>query len=235
MTATEDLFTPIHKGLRAMLYDLSTRLQTNDFADLGTTEALVVDLERDFAAARTAGCVLCVMSRHAEDEERAVFPPALRAGNGLVGALVAEHHDLSRQEIGLGEDARALLALPSAPERIAAAVRLNQRANALLAAYLAHMNREELELVPLLQRQFTDAELAAMRGAIIAATPRDRLFAILDWMLPALNVTELTSLLASVGRSAPPPMMQAIAELAGRRVDPARWAETQRRLATAAG
>ena len=96
MTATEDLFTPIHKGLRSMLYSLSSRIQTNDFADVAATKALVVDLENDFAVARSAGCVLCVMSHHATDEETVIFPDTAKAGIALTTSLIREHHDLTR-------------------------------------------------------------------------------------------------------------------------------------------
>jgi len=80
MTATVDIFTPIHKALRSMLYGLSSRLQTNDFSDLGTTKTLVNDLENDFAIAQLAGCNLCVLSQHAMDEETTIFPNGPRQG-----------------------------------------------------------------------------------------------------------------------------------------------------------
>ncbi|HTT34702.1 MAG TPA: hypothetical protein VMH78_02385 [Thermoplasmata archaeon] len=95
MHATEDLFTPIHKALRSILYALSSRLQTNDFADVSAATSLLAYLESDFAIARSAGCVLCNLSHHASDEEDAIFPDAAKAGSPLVGLLVAEHQALS--------------------------------------------------------------------------------------------------------------------------------------------
>ncbi len=223
MAATEDLFTPIHKGLRSMLYSLSTRLQTNDFADAASTQALVTDLENDFAVARSAGCTLCVLAHHATDEEDVIFGPVAKAGGSLVTTLISEHHDLTRREVEIARAAHDLISTTSATSRVAAGVRLNQAANELFAAYVAHMNREETELVPLMQGQFTDAEMVAMRGAIMARMPPDRLFAILGWMLPSLNVSELSELLTSVAKTAPPPLLKAITELGAAKVDPARW------------
>ena len=78
MPGTADLFTSVHKGLRAMLYNLSARLQTHDFADVAATRQLLTDLESDFAAARSAGCILCAFAAHAEDEDAIIFPPAAR-------------------------------------------------------------------------------------------------------------------------------------------------------------
>lgn len=229
MTATEDVFTPIHKALRSMIYGLSARLQTNDFGDLATTRQLVTELENDFAIARSAGCALCILARHAEDEEAAIFPAAAKAEDALVRSLIEDHHDLTRRELALGSSAHSLLALESAADRIAAGAALNRSANELFAAYMTHMNREEAELVPRMQERFTDAEMAAMRGAIVSATPPDRLFAILGWMLPSLNVTELAGVLAAMQKAAPPAVMGRITALCSEKVDAARWAEVRAR------
>ena len=223
MTASEDLFTPIHKALRSMLYSLSGRLQTNDFGDLTATKSLVTDLQNDFDVARSAGCTLCVMSRHAVDEESAIFPSVSTHGNALVTALIAEHHDLTRRELGIQQAAHEILAMESPEDRVRAGVELNQRSNELTAAYLAHMNREETELVPLMQEHFTDEQMIGMRAKIMGALPPERLFGVLGWMLPSLNVTELVSLMTSLRASAPPPFQTAVSDLAAAKVEPARW------------
>ncbi len=230
MPGTEDLFTPVHKGLRSMLYALSGRLQTNDFADVSATSALVRDLENDFAVARSAGCILCLFATHAHEEETVLFPVAAKFANRLVTTLIEEHHDLTRRELAISKSAHELLALSSPNDRIDAGGQLNQMANQLFATYIAHMNREELELVPLMREHFTDAEQAAMQGTIIAKFPPDRLFAFLGWMLPSLNVTELSHLLAVVKAGAPPSLMKAVSDLCSEKVDPARWGTVKLRV-----
>ncbi len=230
MTATEDLFTPVHKGLRSMLYDLSARLQTNDFADVAATGALLVQLENDFAVARSTGCALCTMSHHAHAEESVVFPPAAAAANSLVTQLILEHHDLTRRELAIAQAGHELVRLDQADRRIAAGVRLNQAANQLLCAYLAHMDREEAELVPLMGEHFTNEQMVSMRDAIIRSMPPEVLFAFLNWMLPSLNVNELSDLLASVRLTAPPPVFKAISDLCTAKVEPSRWAATRSRV-----
>lgn len=223
MTAKADLFTPIHKALRSMIYGLSGRLQTNDFADVPASQQLMTDLENDFAVARSAGCALCLLARHAVDEESAIFPDAARVANALVTDLISEHHELTRQELEIAKSGHALLAIDSAEDRIRAGAQLNRAANRLFGAYIAHMNREEAELVPLMQEHFSDAEAGAMQGKIIGQMPPERLFAILGWMAPSLNVTELAGLMAALKGSAPPPFMKSVAEFCATRVDPARW------------
>lgn len=230
MTGTEDLFTPIHKALRSMIYGLSGRLQTVDFADLDATRALVADLESDFAVARSAGCIVCVLSHHADDEETAIFPHVSPLESDLVGSLIEEHHQLTRLELSIADAAHQLMAMERPEMRIAAGVRLNQAANELFGAYIVHMNREERELVPRMRERFSDEQMASMQGVIIARMPPERVLAILGYMLPSLNVTELTKFVGVVQRTTPPPVQKAVVDLCGSRVDPDRWNAVRSRL-----
>lgn len=230
MAGTVDLFTPVHKGLRSMIYDLSGRLQTNDFADISATTALVTDLENDFALARSAGCRLCTLATHAHEEDTIIFPSASKFADRLVTTLIEEHHDLTQRELAIAKTAHELIELPSPERRVEAGVRLNQMANTLFAAYISHMNKEEAELVPLMRERLTDAEQAAMQGTIISRFPPDRLFALLGWMLPSLNVTELSELMATLKKGAPPPLLKAVSGLCAAKVDTARWSEVKLRV-----
>jgi hypothetical protein len=227
MVAQGDLFTSVHKGLRSMIYDLSGRLQTNDFADTTATSSLIKDLENDFAIAQSAGCALCILAHHAVDEESLVFPAVASVGNRLVTELISEHHDLTRRELEVAKAGHELLLMDSAEARVRAGVQVNIAANQLFAAYITHMNREDAELVPLMQEHFSDPELAAMQGKIISQMPSDRVFAILSWMLPSLNVSELSRLLSSLKAAAPAQFMNAVSDLCAARVDPARWKTVQ--------
>lgn len=206
-----------------MIYGLSGRLQTNDFADAAGTKALITDLENDFAVARSAGCALCILAHHAVDEESVIFPTVARVGNELITELISEHHDLTRRELEIAKAGHELLSMGSAEDRVRAGAQLNLAANQLFGAYITHMNREEVELVPLMQENFSDPEMAAMQGKIIGQMPPDRVFAILGWMLPSLNATELSRLLSSLKSAAPPPFMKAVSDLCAARVDSARW------------
>ena len=206
-----------------MIYSLSGRLQTNDFADVTATRTLVTDLENDFAVARSAGCTLCLLAQHAVDEESVVFPSAARVENQLITELISEHHGLTRRELEIAKAGHELLAMDSAEARLRAGAQLNLAANLLFGAYITHMNREEVELVPLMREHFSDPEMGAMQGKIVGQMPPDRLFAILGWMLPALNVTELTGLMSTFKATAPPPVLKSVTDLGAARVDPARW------------
>jgi hypothetical protein len=223
MTATEDLFTPIHKGIRSMIYNVSGRLQSNDFTDATASKPLFADLEHEFSAALSSGCVLCLLHGHALDEESGIFPPVAKHDAALVQAFIEDHHVLTRQLEAITKMARELPLKTQPEERVQLGITLNQKANVFFAAYINHMNREEERLVPLMRDRFTDEQMRAMRGAIMGGMPPDRLASILRWMLPSLNVLELTSMLGAIKASSPPQVIQFIAGIATERVDPQRW------------
>jgi hypothetical protein len=229
MTATEDLFTPVHKGIRSMIYNVGGRLQSNDFTDIAGSKPLLDDLEHEFSAAVSSGCVLCLLHGHASDEETGVFPSVAKYDAALVQAFIEDHHVLVRQLDAITKMARELPLKPQPEERVQLGITLNQKANVFFAAYINHMNREEEKLVPLMRDRFTDDQIRAMRGAIMGAMPPDRLASILRWMLPSLNVLELTEMLRGIKASSPPQVIQFISGIATERVDPERWQAVKER------
>ena len=230
MRATEDIFTPIHKAIRSMIYDVGGRLQTNDFADLDASKPLLADLEHEFSDALSSGCLLCILHHHATDEELSVFPSVSSHGPELVQSLIQEHHDLARQLGSITTHSRALAQLSTTNQRIEAGSALNREVNTFFADYIEHMNREEVELVPLMQERFTNEQMRAMRATIIAGMPPDRVAAIFRWMLPSLNVTELTDLVGGVKAGAPPAFLALLTRIGEERVDPARWRTVKARV-----
>lgn len=230
MTATEDLFTPIHKAIRSMIYDVSGRLQTNDFTDMAATKPLLADLEHEFSAAISSGCILCLLHGHASDEETAVFPSVSKHDATLVQGFIEDHHALTRRLEAITKMARDLPSKARPEERVQFGITLNQKANEFFAAYIDHMNREEEKLVPLMRERFTDGQMRAMRGAIMGAMPPDRLASILRWMLPSLNVGELTGMLAGIKANSPPQAVQLVSGIAAQSLDPQRWQTVKERV-----
>jgi len=230
MIATEDLFTPIHKAIRSMIYDVSGRLQTNDFTDVAASTPLLADLEHEFTAAISSGCILCLLHHHASDEETAVFPSVSKHDAALVQGFIDDHHSFTRRLEAITKMARDLPSTARPEERVRFGITLNQKANDFFAAYIDHMNREEEKLVPLMRERFTDDQMRAMRGTIMGRMPPDRLAVLLRWMLPSLNVGEMTEMLGGIKASSPPQVVQFISGIAAQRVDPQRWQTVKERV-----
>ncbi len=212
MTATEDLFTPIHKAIRSMIYDIGGRLQAVDFADRAASTAVLNDME------------------HEADEEAHVFGPVQQFEPELIPTLIAEHHEINRKLAALTRMSHELAAAGSAPERVELGRRLNREANEFFAYYLAHMNTEEARLVPSMREHFTDDQMRALRGAIMGAMPKERLGSVLRWMLPSLTLDELAGVLGGMKKGAPPELFQYVAGVGAAHVDPARWAAARSRV-----
>jgi hemerythrin superfamily protein len=188
------------------------------------------DLEHEFSTAVSSGCILCLLHGHASDEESEVFPSVSKSAATLVQGFIDDHHALTRRLESITKMARELPSKARAEERVQLGIALNQTVNAFFAAYIDHMNREEEKLVPLMRERFTDDQIRAMRGAIMGAMPRDRLASVLRWMLPSLNVAELTGVLMGAKATSPPPVLQFISGIAAEHVDPQRWRMIKERV-----
>ena len=81
-----DLFTPIHKALRAMIYETGGALQTADFAD-------------EQGARRAVGALqpaLGQMQHHHDLEEEHVFPMVRPFEEEMIDDLQAQHDQVER-------------------------------------------------------------------------------------------------------------------------------------------
>ena len=232
MSATADIFTAIHKAIRSMIYSLGGQLQTLDFADRGATERLLAEIRIDFASSLGANCVLCLLHAHAGSEEWGAFPQVSKVEPGLIAGLLAEHHDITTRLTRISERSTELLALDDPGARVEAGARLNREVNDFFAAYLLHMNHEETELVPAMQKHFTDEQIFAMQAAIEHHVPQERLVAYLEWLLPSLNATELTAVITGAKEDAPPELVRIVTTIGETKVDPARWKVVSARLAS---
>jgi Hemerythrin HHE cation binding domain len=203
VTLKPDILTPIHKALRAMIYDLGGRLQTTDFSDADATDAVLSQLHREFTPAITGNCILCLLHQHAGHEEVAAFPHLARFEPALVDRMVRQHAQIVQQLGRLGALSEELRSTPDPVLRIERGAALVRGANEFFADYLAHINEEERTVVPAIDRHFSTEQIVAMRRQVEESMPVERLTEFLGWMLPALNANELTGIFAELKRGAP--------------------------------
>jgi hypothetical protein len=207
-----DLFTAIHKAIRAMIYDAGGRLQTVDFAD----ERALVKATADLIP------VLSMLREHHDTEERFVFPEVRRFDAALVDDLQSQHRTIETL-LAITGDA-VVAANDSGPsERGEAGVELNRRFNELTAFYLEHLAHEEVTILPMTWEYFADTELSAIQGAIMGSMEPELALQWLGWMFRGLNRGELVGMLAGAKASMPEPALEAIRELAAASLEPAAW------------
>jgi hypothetical protein len=148
----------------------------------------------------------------------------------MVRMLLDDHREINRRLGALTTMADELGATEPPERRVALGVRVNQEANDFFAFYLAHMNKEEVTIVPAMKEHFTDDQLRAMQGAVMGSMPPEKLANYLRWMLPSLSMTELTRMLTNIKRGAPPQLLELINGIGTANVDPARWTSVRERV-----
>ena len=209
-----------------MIYELGKELQTTDFTDVHATETMVGRLKQDLSLASST-CVLCLLHEHAGNEDQYVFPDVRKYEPELVGRLLQEHREVVKRIASIWKIADEVKALGDREERMEMGEKLNRTANDLFAFYLTHLNGEELTIVPAMWKHFTDEQIIGMNMAIMKNTSPERLGQWMGWMLPSLNINELTGMLMGLKKTAPPPVFENMARLAEKALGESRWAEVK--------
>jgi Hemerythrin HHE cation binding domain len=229
MSSTIDILTPIHKGLRAMIYEVSARLQSTDFTDPVASREAIQKLKYEFSIGSATSCILCLLHEHAGNEEAIAFPEVERFDPNLIAQLLHQHAEILRRLAELSKSGEELLGLSDPASRVAAGERLNRQANQLFVFYLDHMNGEELTLVPLMQARLTDEEILSMVSRVERSMTLERYGEYMRWMLPQLNTSELVDLLHGAREEELPERARLLATIGDTHVDPTRWRAAQER------
>jgi len=229
LTTRENLFRPIHKGIRAMIYDLGRRLAVADFTSVVESNEIARQLKHDLNGA-TSNCIMCLLYAHSRHEEQDFFAPVAAFDKDLVDLLMVEHREIAKQVFALGKTCDELLGVSDAARRIEIGDRLNLEVNDLFAAYLAHLNNEEATLVPVMWERFTDEQLRALRAQFYNQIPLARFEEWMRWTLPSLNPEELEILLAGMRTDPPPNRYRDALRVAEATVPPERWGSQKARF-----
>ena len=229
MSERENLFRPVHKGIRSMLYQLGRELQSTDFTDVAASNVVIDRLRRGLGDA-ASNCVLCLLKDHSSHEERDLFAPLHRLDSDVVELMMREHAEVARRIGTVLRQCTEVAQTTEAPRRIELGDRLNEEANDLFAFYLTHLNREESTIVPVMWERFTDDQLRELRGRFYDAVPLARFETWMRWTLPAMNVNELTVLFRGLQKGPPSPRYADWVRLARETLEPARWQELEARV-----
>lgn len=224
----EDLFTPIHKGIRAMIYELGTKLQKTDFTDVSATKAIITQLKYNLQSANST-CIVCMLHEHGEHEDQRIFPQISQYDSKVVDAMIQEHVEITKQIVEISRISDELLRLTDNDQRIEMGNRLNRMVNNLLAFYLTHLNNEEATLLPLTWEYLTDDQIRAIRTKVQMATPPERYSEWMRWIVSSLNVNELIGIFSGMKQAVPPPVLEKMMQLAEENLDRDTWNKVKAR------
>jgi hypothetical protein len=222
MSERENLFRPIHKGIRLMLYQLGSQLQATDFTNEESSNRLVTRLKLDLGSA-ISDCILCLMTTHARHEESDIFAHMSRHDPDVVALVMKEHRDVAVAILGVSKTCDEVVEATGRDRRIEVGDRLVQEVNDVLALYLVHMNNEESLLVPVMWERFTDEQLRSMRLAFYDHIPLPLFEKWMRWTLPAMNQEELVVLFSGLRKPPDSPRYDDWVRLAHETLDLDRW------------
>jgi hemerythrin-like domain-containing protein len=214
-----DLFTTVHKAIRALIYDLSMMLQTADFTDERARNACLAALEH----------FLELLHEHAGYEDTTVFAATHRFEPQIIDTLEEEHHQIA---VHLEQVHKSIARVKSATtdqERIEAGAELNRSVNKFIAFYLSHLAHEEDTVLPATLKYFNDDELMGMRAEVQRTATPARFAEWMRWMYPSVNINELTEMFRTLKAHAPPPFYEAMSQVAHMSLGELRWRDLQLR------
>lgn len=194
-----DLYGPIHKGLRLALSQMVVRIGTTDFADPGAVGDLIAALRRQ----------LTLSASHLEHEEDYIHTALEIRSPGATSNLVADH-DHHRLEFRQIEALISMIEDAPFKDRPLLGRKLYLAFSRFVAADFSHMAEEELVTLPLLHQLFTDEELIAIEGAIVASLPGEEMVAFMQLAVPAMNSTERVGFMSFVRGGAPRDVFEAL-------------------------
>jgi len=211
-TPRHDIYAPVHKALRLFMTDTLQALSRLDLDDAQDLAAGLARLETLLEAA----------CRHLQHENDFIHPAIEERSSGTSHRIAEEH----RQHLDAIATLRAQAAAVRAAPDAAAAHRLYRQLAAFIAENFEHMDMEETRHNQALWSAYSDAELQALDGRIVASIGPQEMAVWLRWMLPAFNPAERAQLVGSLPSEARPPVLAQARDL----LDDAAWGKLCRAL-----
>ncbi|MGE4329000.1 hypothetical protein [Diaphorobacter sp.] len=214
-----DIYACIHKALRAFMTDTLVGLGRLDAED---------DLELHQATARLLQ-LLDLCRSHLHHENTFVHPAIERHAPGSAAVVAQEHEGHEQAIAALATAAQQLLQCPH-EQRGRVAHALYQQLALFVAHNFEHMHLEETAHNAVLWDHYSDTELAAIEGALVASIAQEEMLVILRWMLPSMTAYERLLMLRDMHRNAPPQAFEMALGVVRPHLSPTEWDKLARGL-----
>ena len=209
-----NIFSLVHKGLRALLYHTANTLQQTDFSSA---------LEADPVMKQVTD-VMDLFDRHAINEDNFILPAIERFEPGVAALFRKER----REDQVRGNRIRTLVQMFihnfSTEERLLLGGAVRFAFVEFLTANLGQMAKEEDVLNNLLWANYCDEELRAITRQIVAQIAPEDLAKFSRWMLNGLNNREIIAWLKAVRNNAAGCVFNDLFSAAANELPGSRWA-----------
>lgn len=171
-----DFYTVIHKAIRRSMYTVAIEIGNHDFSDVSKLKALQNKIVN----------VLELLSEHAQHEEKFIRP---LLETKLPDSASKLTHDHASHVSELNQLKMACNNIANNEDGLVFYRAFNQ----MIAGSVIHMEEEEITMKTL-QTVCTEAELLAVHMNIISYFTPEKMLQCLDYMMPAMNITERTAM-----------------------------------------
>ena len=214
MTDRYNIYTLIHKGLRAWMCEVLTtvgRMDPYDPADVAAGLAEVRGL--------LAGC-----ESHLEHENEYVHTALEARAPGSASATASDH---VHHEHALASIEAAVRAVESTTgsARAAAALQLYRQLALFIADNFRHMQVEETDNHATLTAHYSEIEVFAIEQSIVGSLAPEEKMAVMRWMAPSAAPHERAALLSGMQQNAPRPAFEAVLGLIRPHLSTRDWAK----------
>jgi hypothetical protein len=214
-----DMYSGIHKALRALMADTLLAVGRMDWSD---------DLETAQTTQRIVELLDFCRSHLAHENE--FVHAAIEARAPGASETIAHEHEEHEQHIALlGATVEAVRAAP-AELRAGLSLELYRELALFIAENFQHMHVEETAHNAVLWARYTDAELIEIHGALVASIPPQEMMYTARWLVPFMNPAERAGLLGDMKAHAPAPAFQAVLDTVRPHLSEREWAKLARAL-----
>lgn len=207
-----DIYQSAHKGLRHALGNLQQMAGQTDFNDLEEVNALHDEMVQ----------LWDLLDFHADGEDELVHPKLEKADKSVYDSLENEHDELTIAEKNVLKELTELKDL-SGIERLERSTMFVKRLNDYIARYYMHLQREELEAMPVLWSNYADPELLQILGEFPKKATPQIMGYFLKYMLPAVNHYERVAMVGSMRQNLPEPAFNNIQSICETQLSEKDW------------
>ena len=214
-----EMYRPIHKAIRHMMYTTAHDLSVADFQDKPLADGALASLET----------TISMLILHAGHEEDYVHPPLEERAPGFIESFEKDHGNDELVYAQLRKLSNEVGSV-SGGRKSELGNEIYDIYNQFVGTYVDHLYREEHELQQALWDNFTDEELGAIEAALDASITPDVMGQFITLMCASFNPEDLASILGAMKGGMPPEVFQHVVQMFESATPAGIWVKVKERI-----
>lgn len=215
MKTRYNTFRLIHRGLRAMLYAVSLKIQQTDLSSDIDGSSVIDEIQ----------LLISLFETHAHSEDTYYNEPLEKLKPEVASIFEKEHKEDHR----LGNELSVIIASWKAAtddrSRFIAGQELFYSFNEYIAFNLYHMNKEEIMLNEVMWSVYSDEQIAGFEQKAVQNIPPDKMSEYCKWILRGNNNQDIANWISEIKNGAPSEVYDWIQKMAKQELSSNRFSE----------